>query len=78
MNEYRPKFANHVAGWFEDRRFDPETHQPEETPCGAKCEICNESFEKMCLSGLFKTHINNFALSHMHRDPFAREGGRRT
>lgn len=75
---WSPQWAQHVKGWYEERRVDPETMQPEETPCGATCDICGGTFRKMCLSGLFRQHIANFAVAHAHRDPFSRDSGRRT
>ncbi len=60
----------HIEGWYEQRRVDPETGEPEETPCGAKCTICGQSFKKMCASGLFRNHIINFGNAHAHTDPF--------
>lgn len=69
--EFSPKWAQHVDGYYYEREFDPETKQPEETECGAKCRICGATFKKMCLSGMFRTHIANFATVHLHRDPLA-------
>lgn len=72
-HEWSPGWAPNVKGWFEERRFDDETRQPEETPWGAECTTCGAKVKGMCTSGLFKQHIGNFALAHTHRDPLTGE-----
>ena len=68
---WSPAWAKHVKGWHEERRFDSETRQPEPTPCGATCDTCGDTFRMMCLSGLFRQRIANFALLHTHTKPLA-------
>jgi hypothetical protein len=69
--EWTPNWNINIKGWYEERRVDSETAQPEETPCGARCLVCGETFTKLCASGLFRKHISNFAKIHLHRDPLA-------
>lgn len=70
-HEFVPKWALHIKGWYEKREVDEETLEVYEAPVGAECTICGVKFQRMCASGLFRTHIANFALVHAHKDPFA-------
>ena len=72
-SEYVPKWAPHIQGWYEQRETDEVTGEVYEAPVGAECTICGQKFRRMCLSGLFRQHIANFALVHAHKDPFAGE-----
>ena len=63
-HEYSPRWAAHVRGWYFDRVI--EDGEPQEARVGATCEVCGESFERKCKSGLMRNHVASFAMSHVH------------
>lgn len=68
--DYRPAFALHILGRYEQRQFD-EDGLPETQHWTAYCEKCNTAHQGACDSGQVKKHIQRFAVVHMHADPLA-------
>jgi len=66
IEEYRPKWAEHVLGKIWPR--DDDGVQVIEM----FCEKCNAYFRATCTSGRVRTHVNNYALVHVHRDPMTK------
>lgn len=71
-HEFSPNWAPHIKGWYEDREV--VDGEPQEAPVGATCGVCKDSFKRLCLSGLMRQHIVNFARAHAHNpNPLAQE-----
>ncbi len=71
MNEYRPHFAPHVVGRYEDRPDSSELapgEQPEQRWWVA-CGCCGAEHRGVCVTGAVRTHVIRFAALHLHRDP---------
>jgi hypothetical protein len=73
-SEWSPTWAPHVKGIYPSRTFDPITGQPDEQKISIQCQICGATWQVICTSGLVRSHISNFAKSHLHRDPFEVSG----
>lgn len=67
---YRPAFAPHVLGVYDERTFDQETGQPNEQRIDMTCEVCGAVHVVKCLTGHVRNHVVLFAKTHLHRDPF--------
>jgi hypothetical protein len=67
---YRPQFAVHVIGVYDERRADPATGEPEEQRIDMLCEQCKATHVVFCKTGMVRQHVVNFARVHLHRDPF--------
>ena len=65
---WSPGWAPDVRGMYTPRTFDDD-HMPEPQTVRARCTHCGDTFEAMCLSGMVRKHITNFAILHVHRDP---------
>ena len=68
---YRPPFAIHVRGEFDERRV--EDGMPVEQTVKVWCEWpgCNGYWQTRCASGRVRAHIQRYASQHLHRDPMA-------
>lgn len=80
--DYRPAFAQHVLGRYEERQFD-EDGLPVTQRWTAYCETCQTPHQGWCDSGQVRKHIQRFAVVHLHGDPLQAQriiaaGSRRT
>lgn len=66
---FRPPFAPHVEGVYDERRYDPEARAWEEQKIEITCEVCSTVHKVTCTTGLAREHVNRFARVHVHRDP---------
>lgn len=69
MPTYSPPWAKHVVGTYPEKSVDPETGEPQEQRIEIVCNECKATWRVDCRSGMVKQHVQNFALSHAHRDP---------
>lgn len=76
--QWTPQQAAHVEGRYERRKIDPVTHLPEPQSFEVRChhvsdkgEACGQRWRSTCTSGRVRQNIVMFAMSHLHRDPFA-------
>lgn len=71
--EWRPEFAPHVRGRYEEAVVEDGERQPQRFECD--CEKCGAHYQNVCTSGAVRTRIVRFAAVHLHRDPL--EGAKR-
>jgi hypothetical protein len=69
--EYRPPWAPHVVGLIDPHALDVDS-MPIPRRIDIRCEHsgCGATWQATCTSGAVRTHVNNFAKSHVHRDVF--------
>ncbi len=67
MTEFRPKWASHVVGTFQEPRAD-EDGRPEPTKVFMHCETCGERWQTTCASGAPRQWVLRYAVAHVHRD----------
>ena len=68
---YSPAWAPWCSGSFNERVVDRETGEVEPQLVQMSCSKCGATFQVKCMTGAVRKHIQNFALSHTHRQPLA-------
>lgn len=66
MTTYEAPFAKHVTG-----QWDPEKATTDgNVLVSIVCNECKAATAVQCPSGRYRTHVDKFAVMHLHRDPF--------
>lgn len=67
---YWPEFARHVSARFREREWDPEAGRWVDQSITMSCACCNDTTRYVCTSGEPRKRVNQYALLHLHADPF--------
>jgi hypothetical protein len=65
-----PARYEHVWGKWTARVIDPDTGMPEPQKVTMGCRNCGQEWQTTCASGHVQSHIQKFAVQHLHADVF--------